>query len=237
LHCRVGGYGQPLAGGLSSGNGGVGDLFIADREHGCAFWEFETTVDQIGDDHSAGNFRSEYGHRQQVLFAFDERLGNAVNRVAARHRAVDLGNDKGGHVDRGIALAIGDQGTGYLLGGHQTHVRDEVAVNGVGQIGIEHNAGEVGAVVEQQVEMADISAVVEQGDEVKILFVGTVDLKAVDLAVKRGADELGPLALGRVAIGSVGSEREQVLTAIGTPYSPSWQGRRTMGESAHTWLR
>ena len=66
----------------------------------------------------------------------------------------------------------------------------------VGQIDVEDDAGKVGAVVEEEIEVADVAAVVEGGDESLVLRRRAVDLKAVDGPVVGGTYQFVPLAFG-----------------------------------------
>ena len=158
--------------------------------------QLQAAVDQIGDDDSAGDLGRQNDQGKEILLALNQRLGHTVDRVAAGNAARHLGNDEGAHVEFGVLLAVTDQRAGDLFGSHQADVGDEVAMDGVGQIDIEDDAGEVGAVVEEEVEVADVAAVVEDGDEALVLCRRAVDLKAVDGAVVGGAYQFGPLAFG-----------------------------------------
>jgi len=135
--------------------------------------------------------------------------------VATFYGAGDLRDDEGGGVELGVFVAVVDPGAGVLLGCGDAGVGDEVAVDGVGVVGVEDELGEVGAVVEEEIEVADVFAVVEDGDEAGVLLGDGVDFKAVDGAVVRGADELGPLTLGSFAFFVVGGEVFEVVLAVG----------------------
>ena len=100
---------------------------------------------------------------KKILLALDQRLGHPVDGVTAGNAARHLGNDEGGHVEFRVLFAVTHQRAGDLFGCHQADVGDEVAVDCVGQVNVEDDAGEVGAVVEKKVEVADVAAVVEDG--------------------------------------------------------------------------
>ena len=126
-----------------------------------------------------------------------------------------LRDDEGGHVELGILLAVTDQRAGNLLGGHQADVGYEVAVNRVRHVDVEDDAGEVGAIVKEQIEVADVVAVVEVGDESPVLCRRAIDLEAVDGSIERGAYKFGPLSFRGFAVLVVRCKLEQVLSAIG----------------------
>jgi hypothetical protein len=89
--------------------------------------------------------------------------------VAAGNAAGYLRDDKGAHVEFRVLLAVMDQRTGHLFRSHQADVGDEVTVDGVRHIDVEHDPRKIGAVMEEQVEVANIAAIVEDGDESLIL--------------------------------------------------------------------
>jgi hypothetical protein len=90
----------------------------------------------------------------------DKRLGDVIDGVASGHRAGDLVNDERGQVDLGVFRAIFHQRPCILLGCHQARVRKEVTVNRVWHVRIENDAGEVSAIVEEQIEVSLVLAVV-----------------------------------------------------------------------------
>jgi hypothetical protein len=135
--------------------------------------------------------------------------------MAAGNGARYLADNEGGHVEIGVLLGVADQRAGDLFGSHKAHIGDKVAVDGVGKVDVEDDAGEVGAVVEEEVEVTDIAPVVEDGHESLVLFRRAVDLEAVDCPVERGAYELRPLPFGGSALPIVRRQIEQVLFAVG----------------------
>ena len=108
--------------------------------------------------------------------------------MGAGDGAGDLKDDEGGGVEFRVFFAVADPGTGVLLGGGDADVGDEVAVDGVGFVGVEDEFGEVGAVVEEEVEVAYVLSIVEDSDETGVLLGGGVDLETVDAAVVGGAN-------------------------------------------------
>src|SRR6185437_8295254 len=91
---------------------------------------------------------------------------------------------------------------------------DEVAMDGTGQVELNHIAREVRAVAEEQIEVADIAAVVEQGDEARILFGRAGDLEAMNGPVIGGPHQLGPLAARSAAVAVVWRQSLQVRAAV-----------------------
>ena len=63
------------------------------------------------------------------------------------------------------------------------------------KVDIEHDAREIRAVVKQDVEVADIAAIVEVCDQPVILVLRRVCLKSMNLAIERRSDKLRPLTL------------------------------------------
>jgi hypothetical protein len=188
---------------------------VADIEDRRTFRQLQAAIGHIGDDNPAGQLGSEHGQGDQVLLALEQRLRDTVGAMAAGHAAENLRNDEGGHVDFGIFLAVFHQRAGDLFRCHQADIGDEVAVDGVRHVDIKHNAGEVSAVVEEQIEVSDILAVIEDRDEALILLRGAVYLEAVDGPVVSRSDHLGPLTFGWSAAAVVRGEIEQMLPTIG----------------------
>jgi hypothetical protein len=179
-------YGQRLAGRCRLG-WLAGRLLVADLEDRCSLGQLQAAVDQIGDDDSAGHLGRQQDQGDEIFLAFNQRLGHTVDGVAAGKAAGYLRDDEGAHVELGVLPAVPDQRAGHLFGGHKADVGDKVAVDGMGQVDVEYDAGEVGAVVEEEIEVADVAAVVEDGDESLVLCRESVDLEAVDGPVVGGA--------------------------------------------------
>src|ERR1700733_14346623 len=146
-----------------------GRLLVANIEGRGALGQFQATVHQIRDDDSARDFGCQKGHGEQILLALDQRLGYAVHRVAAGNAAGHLLDDECGHVELGVLLAVTDERAGDLFWGRQANVSYEVAVDGVREVEVENDAGEVSAVMEEDVEVANVAPVVEDGDETLVL--------------------------------------------------------------------
>ena len=213
---RGGGLRKRLATGCSGGFRGIGGFFVADIENRSTFGQFHATVGEVGNDYSAGDLRGEDGEWNHVLLALDEGLGNTVVRVRAGNSSGNLRDDEGRHVELGVFFAVFHPIACILLGGGDACVGDEVAMHSVGVVGVEDHFGEVGAVVEEEIEVADVFAVVEDGYEAAVLLRCCVYLEAVDGAIERRADELGPFAFRCAAgLGIVGGEIFKMLFAVG----------------------
>ena len=158
-------------------------LIVSDIEDRGAFRQLHPTVGEVGYGYAAGELGGEDGEWDEVFLALDEGFCDAVDGMTAVDAARDLGNDEGGHVGLWVFTGVSYERARDLFGGHEADVGDEVAVDHVGHVDVEHNAGEVSAVVKEQVEVADVATVVEDGDEALVLFGCAVDLKAVDGAV------------------------------------------------------
>src|ERR1700677_3486017 len=193
----------------------AGHFLIANLEDRCALGQLHAAVDQIGYGNPAGYLGRQKDQGKKILFAPDQRLGDTVDRVTAANAARHLRNDEGGHVELRVLFTVGDQRAGDLFGSHQADVGYEVSVDCVGQVDVEDDAGEVGAVVEEKVEVADVAAVVVGGDEALVLCWRVVYLEAVDSAIVGGADQFGPLALGGPAVAVIGRQIEQVPLTVG----------------------
>src|ERR1700684_606605 len=136
----------------------AGRFLVANLEDGRALGQLQAAVDQVSHGDPAGNLGRKNDQREEILLALDQRFGHTVDRVAAANAARHLRNDEGAHIELGMLLTVTDQRAGDLFGGHQAYVGDEVAVDRVGQVDVEDDAGEVGAVVEEEVEVADVAA-------------------------------------------------------------------------------
>jgi hypothetical protein len=197
----------------------AGHFLVANIEDRRALGQLHAAVDQIGYGDPAGYLGRQKDHWEEILFALDQRLGDTVDRVAAVNAARHLRNDEGSHRELGVLFTVTDQRAGDLFGGHQTDIGDEVAMDCMGQVDVEDDAGEVGAVVEEEVEVADVAAVVVGVDEALVLCRRAVDLKAVDSAIVGGADQFGPLTLGGPAVAVIGRQIKQVLLTVGVAQS------------------
>jgi hypothetical protein len=138
-----------------------------------------------------------------------------VDRSAAFDGSWNLGNDKGAHLCLRMAAAVFDEGASGLLGSHQAGIGDEVSMDGVGVVEVNDALGEVSAVIEEDIEVGDVAAVVEVGDELVILLGSGCNFEAPDAAVVGSADEFDPFAAGHFMAGIVGDKSLEMLAAPG----------------------
>src|ERR1700734_1323 len=138
--------------------------------------------------------------------------------MTARDGAGHLGDHEGGKVQLGMMGGVFGEGSRDLLRRGDADVDEVVAMNAVWVIDVQQRAGEIGAVVKEQIEVADVPAVVVAVHELKVLFGRRLDFEAVDSAVVRCADELGPLAVrsltGFFACGYVRCVQLEVVAAV-----------------------
>ncbi len=167
---------------------------------GASFGRVQATHSQVADRQGSRELRLENDQRNDVLLALHERLRDPIHGVASALLARHLQDGERRHVDLWIPAAVFHQRFCNLLRSLQAEVRNEVAMDRMWKVDVEHDARKVSAIVEEQVEVADIAAVIEVCNQPIILFLRGVCLEAMDLAIERRPNKLRPLARGRRAI-------------------------------------
>jgi hypothetical protein len=71
--------------------------------------------------------------------------------------------------------------------------------------------------MKEEVEVADVAAIVKGGNEYLVLFRRTVYLKPVDGSIEGGADKLRSFSFRSFALRAVRRKIEKMLSAIGIP--------------------
>jgi len=113
--------------------------------------------------------------------------------------ARDLRNHEGGKLQLGMVVRVLGQRARDLLWRCDAEVDEVVSMHAMRVINVEQRSREVGAVVEEQIEVADVAAVVESIHKLLIFFWCRLDLKTVDPAVVGCTDKLRPFAAGSFA--------------------------------------
>jgi len=155
----------------------------------------EAAGDEVGPGDERQRFVGESDHRDEEFFRAEKLLGAGANVAAALDGARNLREVHDAKMELGMALGVVGEGAGDGLGTGHAEVVKDVAAGGVGEIGVDDAAGEVGAVVGGAVEMVVVGRVVHLVDELAILFNGSVYDENVHAADESGGDHFAPFGL------------------------------------------
>jgi hypothetical protein len=92
-----------------------------------------------------------------------------------------------------MALPVTNEPPHNLLWRHQDYIGNEITAYRMREVGVQHHARKVSAIVKEEIEMRYISSLVEKRYQLGIFFFTGLELEAIDLPVEGGTYQLSPL--------------------------------------------